>query len=209
MIRLFRTTTILYYSLLAVGTVIALLVYHQQSGSALLRMLVIVLLLLLFYFLASMISSFIATRKLGKITAMMTEECKIVDYIEAITALLRTASMHKRKAYLRIRSYLQMNLSSGYLNHGDLESAKQVLDDVDVIKDILDDHMSAEVRIFYHNNMIIYNLRSNDIENAKEHLEHFAQALKNPKLNETSKNWIPLCHVQRKSKLPYRNAIGT
>ncbi|HCC35565.1 MAG TPA: hypothetical protein DEQ02_08020 [Ruminococcaceae bacterium] len=74
-------------------------------------------------FLTYWVFNRIAASKLGKINALLFDECRVGAYIQNIRELLA----EKRPDYKEIKIFLQLNLSGGYLIAGDAANAEFAL----------------------------------------------------------------------------------
>ena len=180
MLRLFKSTFIVYFVLASAGIIgivflNPLVVMEKEIFTLIVNLCLSIPLALIWIFIVTFIFELVAAKKVNKIALIMSEECRVKDFIICYTDLLRKSSVKTTQAVLLL------SLSSGYLNFGDSCSAKKVLD---TIIDFPDSCIGALHKVIYYNNLIIYDIQINDLENATQHIENFRIALDNPKLNK-------------------------
>lgn len=167
LLKLFKSTNIMYASLCICGILIISFFATPKIG-----VIFSFLLIFLWIYITATIFNLVAAKKMGKVVRIMTDDCNIQEYIKIHNEFLR-------KNVRGTRTYLLLNLSSGYLNLGDHELAKNVLYS---ITEFSDNRAGALSKTFYLNNLFVYYLRINDSSNASICLEEMRLLLENKKL---------------------------
>lgn len=183
MIYLFRSTKACYIILcIAIGAVIVYYGYFAPDRATIHPALLFLLSLLnafISVFVIALICNRVAIRKYGKLSDPLLDACNFHEYIDLHNSLLQ------RKSNKMAKAFLLLNLSTGYSCIGDNAATKQVLDSIEI-----EGNSASAVaqKICYFNNLALYYLQVNDVENAVHALEEMKNALQNKKLSEKARS---------------------
>ena len=129
------------------------------------------LIFIIIVFASAFISTVYAAKLNNKIVKIYTEECDPYTYINKYENILK-------RGLGNARTFVLINLSSGYLTIENSEKAKQILDG---IKSFPNNKRGIESQVVFYNNLCSYYLQINDIPNAEKMLENMLCFLQNEK----------------------------
>jgi len=134
--------------------------------------------------------------KMRKINNIMINDCNIEEYIRISNSIL------SNQTFKKLRTILKLNLSVGYLNDGNSELAKKMLNSIDRFSNT---RWGALYRVSYYNSLVAYYFQIKDIGNVIDSMKELQIALKNKKLNNAYKNKILCLYRDKESLLNMEN----
>jgi len=126
------------------------------------------------------------------------EDCNLEEYIRIYNDLLFNQTNK------RLKTFLMLNLSTGYLHAGNKERAEKTLNSIDGFGN---SRVGAIYLAVYYNNLIAYYFLVNDIENVVDSMEELKVALNNKKLKIKIKNKLLCSKIDKESLLNMANNI--
>ena len=191
MIKMFRSTTLLYFGLIVLGVILLILysltieIMGEKTypfGITPLHPVPVFLILILWIFISAFIATRYAVELSDRIGRLYTEECDPYTYIEKYESILK-----RRIGNGNMRNYVLINLSSGYLSIENSQKAKQILDNVGNFQN---NKAGIQSKVVFYNNLCSYFLQVNDIANAEIMLENMRVALQDEKFPKQRYDWM-------------------
>ena len=196
MLKLFRSSLLLYIALLLAG--IALSVFFGGEiiildnkvsppfGLESWNPVMTVYYISTMIFICAFVATIYASKKNNNIVSLLNKECNPQLFINKYNKILK-----RNKGALR--QYVLLQLSAGNLNLGDLQMARQMLDTA-ASCGFSNTKQSASNQFHYYQLMCSLFLSANDIENAEKTLSYLKVSAQNPKMYPVNKNsTLSLC----------------
>ena len=180
MYLLFIRTTILYFGMIALGIFLfqPFGIMVQINGGMLsplsiqaLPFALILLIVIAWLLFAAAIATLFAVKINNKIVEIYTQKCDPYEYIVRYEKVLK-------RPLGNMRTFVLLNLSSGYLAIGDLQKTMQIFNSNLEFKK---NRAGILNKVFYFNNSCVYCLQGCDIANAEIMLEHMLEGLNHEK----------------------------
>ena len=192
MLRMFRKTTILYYVLATIG--IIFIVFGQMSGEMqrlepnlfyfVFRLLFSLLIWIMF---CVFIASLYAKKIQAKIHELYTENCDPVAFTNEYESI-------SNRRIGNLKNYALLNLSTGYLDSGNLDMAIKTLNG---IQNNAKKGLKPHDLVFLYNNLCAYYVQIGDLNQAEQALSKLFDSLQNEKLSNQYYDIFYDCYVQK------------
>ena len=130
-----------------------------------------ILIMIAWFILAAIIATIFAAKINNKIVEILTQKCDPYEFIIRYEKILK-------KPIGNMRTWVLLNLSSGYLTIGDLQKTIQIFDSNLEFKN---NRAGILNKFIYFNNACAYCLQGYDIANAEIMLENMLESLKHEK----------------------------
>jgi len=167
-INMFRRAKFLYIGLIVLAALVLItLVLTTEAVHPLLAFFVWLVLV----FVSAIIAERYANKLNNEILDMLSQKCDPHGFIEKYVEILCRRIGNSR-------TYVLLNLSSGYLSSGDMLKAKRILDSVE---NFTNSRAGTLNKTCYYNNLCFYYLNIDDIANAEIMLNNMLEVLKNEK----------------------------
>lgn len=187
MYRLFKSTRIPLQIIVIVGIISAVIfLIRQDQIDSMWFYCIFILEILASFILILLIVEKIANAKFNKINRLRSDKLAFQEYIDAYIQLLTNIETHQASKKLRDiqKSYVLCNLSAGYMDLGDEETAYQALTQID---DFPDNASGALLKFVYFNNLFVYYSRKENIEEMTIALDNMEEALKAKKISKATR----------------------
>ena len=172
MFKMFKRSYALYWVLAISGAIAIYYAMWQKYPESMLVLLAIPL-ISVWVFVSAVIAQCYFVKLHEKITDILTKECNPGNYIAFYEKIL------KRKSLGKFKSYVVLNLCTGYAISGDVEKEKCLLDSIRFFPDT---RRGVADKVCYFNNLAAYYININNIEEAENALENMKLTLHEPKL---------------------------